>query len=181
MGGNRSQFRRPIRFNRTRANPIQRLPFYRQSHAKTGDYWRMPDVDGYLMGREVGRLCSIAFVQAFAEALEAPQTAGMAHLADIVTSAIESNGGSLTERQRGLVDGFFGNGSRLVDVLSGGARSASLDHRYTVQQLESALTKLSCTSTEDYALARIGPGFQPVPCPKCSPPFELVSNDHDFR
>lgn len=54
MAVNGSRYRRPVRFNRTRASQMQRSPIYHQSHAETGNYWRIPEVQGYLMGREVG-------------------------------------------------------------------------------------------------------------------------------
>jgi len=142
--------RRPVRFNRTRANPLQRLPFYRQSHAKVGDYWRMPEVHGHLMGRELGRVCCIAFLQALKAAVADPRTSGSAHLANIVCSAVEANGGSLTEGQRGVIEGFFGRGSLLREVLVRGLDTKSWPD-YTFEQLESALTDLSSVSAEEYA------------------------------
>lgn len=154
MASNTSRFRRPIRFNRTRANPIQRLPFYRQSHSKAGEYWRMPEVQGRLMGREVGRVCCIAFLQAIGEAVADPRTSGSAHLADIVCSVVEAHGGSLTEGQRGVIEGFFGRGSPLREVLVRGLDSKK-GPRYTFEQLESALTDLSSVSAEEYASRRM--------------------------
>lgn len=142
--------RRLVRFNRTRANPLQRLPFYRQSHAKAGDYWRMPEPHGHLMGREVGRVCCIAFLQALRAAAADPRTSDSAHLANIVCSAVEAHGGSLTEGQRGLIEGFFGRGSPLREVLVRGLDAQKWPD-YTFEQIESALTDLSSVSADEYA------------------------------
>lgn len=165
--------KRPVRFNRNRANPIQRLPFYRPSLARVGDYWRMPEAHGYLMNREVGRVCAIAFVQALAEATETPGMTSAAHLAHIVASAVESHGGALSESQRGLIDGFFGPHSVLAEVVRRGMKSGAPTLRYTVDQLEGALTDLASCTTEEYALRRIGSVAGAIPDPASHPAFWL--------
>ncbi len=168
--------RRPIRFNRTRANPIHRLPFYRQSHAKLGDYWRMPEVHGHLMGREVGRVCCIAFLQALGEAAADQRTSKSAHLADIVCSAVEAYGGSLDSTQRGVIDGFFGPVSPLRDVLMRGLEFKK-GADYTMEQLESALSDLASVTVEEYAGRRMVPVQCLIPDRSDHPAFELSSLD----
>lgn len=172
------QHKRPVRFNRNRANPIQRLPYYRQSHAKIGDYWRMPPADGHLMGREVGRVCSIAFLQAFNEAAADPSTSGVAHLADIVCSVVEAYGGILGEAQRGIIDGFFGHGSPLREVLLRGIKAGkAVGEDYTMGQLEEALTDLSSARVEEYAARRPVPVQSIIPDRADHPAFALTSID----
>lgn len=174
MTSNRSRFRRPVRFDRTRANPMQRLPFYRRSHAKSGDYWRMPTAGGFLMGREIGRVCSVAFVQALEEAITGGTFATSAHLADVVCSAIEASNGVVTDSQRGLVEGFFGRGSTLCCLLYKGVRASQTDvPKYTMQQLEDALTDLSSVGAEEYALRRANPVQAIIPDRDDHPNFEL--------
>lgn len=173
MASNTSRFRRPVRFNRTRANPMQRLPFYRQSHAKVGDHWRMPEVDGYLMGREVGRVCAIAFVQALADAASRPDMAASVQLSDTVASAVEAYGGAMTESQRGLVDGFFGRGSKLIDVLKAGLKVSDKLPKFDMEQIEAALTGLSSMTLEDYAIHRIGSISGVIPESQSHPDFSL--------
>lgn len=168
--------RRPVRFNRTRANPIQRLPFYRQSHAKAGDYWRMPEAHGHLMGMEVGRVCCIAFLQALQEAAADPRTSKSAHLADIVCSAVEAYGGSLDSAHRGVVDGFFGAGSPLREVLMRGLESKR-GADYTMEQLEGALSDLASVTVEEYAGRRMVPVQCLIPDRSDHPAFELSSLD----
>lgn len=165
--------RRPVRFNRTRANPIQRLPFYRQSHARTGDYWRMPEVHGYLMGREVGRVCAIAFVQALDEASSRTGMAASVQLADTVASAIEVHGGSLTDGQRGIIEGFFGRGSKLMDVIRAGIVSLDGSPKFEMGQIEAALRDLSSLTVEEYATLRIGSILGAIPDSNLRPPFSL--------
>ncbi len=169
-------FRRPVRFNRTRANPMQRLPFYRQSHARLGDYWRMPEPQGHLMGREVGRICCIAFLQAIREASADPHTSGSAHLADIVCSVVEAYGGRLDSAQRGIVDGFFGTGSPLRDVLMRGLEAKKRTD-YTMEQLEEALSDLASVTIEEYAGRRTVPVQCLIPDRSDHPAFELSSLD----
>ena len=173
MASNTSRFRRPVRFNRTRANPIQRLPFYRQSHSKAGDYWRMPEVQGYLMGREVGRGCAIAFVQALEEASSRIGMAASVQLADTVASAIEAHGGSLTDGQRGIIEGFFGRGSKLMDVIRSGIVSLEKSPKFEMQQIEAALRDLSSMTVEEYAIRRLGSINGAIPDSKSRPPFSL--------
>ena len=168
--------RRPIRFNRTRANPIHRLPFYRQSHARLGDYWRMPEAHGHLMGREVGRVCCIAFLQALGEAAADQRTSKSAHLADIVCSAVEAYGGSLDSTQRGVIDGFFGPVSPLRDVLMRGLEFKK-GADYTMEQLESALSDLASVTVEEYAGRRMVPLQCLIPDRSDHPAFELSSLD----
>lgn len=166
--------KRPVRFNRNRANPIQRLPFYRPSLARVGDYWRMPEAQGYLMNREVGRLCAVAFVQAMSAALRSPDHAESAHLSDLVKSAIEANGGSITTSQRGLLDGFFGRDSVLTQVLELGIKAApGLSSGYTMLQLEGALTDIVAMGPEEYALRRPVPLSEIVPERLDRPDFQL--------
>lgn len=169
-----SSFRKPIRFNRTRANPMQRLPFYRQSHAKSGDYWRMPSAQGYLMGREIGRVCAVAFLQALDEAAQDARCVGSAHLADVVSSVVEANGGKLTDSQRGLIDGFFGRSSVLCRLLIRGLLTCQAkDPKYTILQIEEALTDLASLGAEEYALRRIGSVQAVIPDRRDHPEFEL--------
>jgi len=177
---NTPTYRRPIRFNRTRANPIQRLPFYRQSHAKAGDYWRMPEAHGHLMGREVGRVCCIAFLQALGEAAADPRTSGSAHLADIVCSLVEAYGGSLGSAERGIVEGFFGSGSPLKDVLLRGLESKK-GADYTIEQLEDALSDLASVTVEEYASRRPPPIQSIIPDRKDHPPFALSGTTRQLR
>lgn len=165
--------RRPVRFNRTRANPMQRLPFYRQSHAKAGDYWRMPTVQGYLMGREVGKVCSIAFVQALHDGLKGMLSVRDAHLAEIIRSAVEANGGVLTDSQRGLIEGFFGRGSMLMEVVRAGIKTLDGAPKYEMEQIETALTELSSMTVEEYALSRIGSISGAIPDSAVRPRFSL--------
>lgn len=165
--------RRPVRFNRTRANPMQRLPFYRQSHAGAGDYWRMPTVQGYLMGREVGKVCSVAFVQALHDGLKDKLSVGDAHLAETIRSAVEANGGVLTAGQRGLIEGFFGRGSKLMDIVRTGIKSLDGAPRYEMEQIEAALTELSSMTVEEYALSRIGSISAAIPDSVTHPRFSL--------
>lgn len=164
--------RRSVRFNRTRANPLQRLPFYRQSHAKVGDYWRMPPADGRLTGQEIGRVCSVAFLQAFKAAATDPRTSATAHLADIVCSAVEAHGGILSETQRGIIEGFFGRESPLREVLFRGVELRK-NAEYTMEQLELALCDLSSISVEEYASRRRIPIQLIIPDRTDFPPFEL--------
>lgn len=173
MANNSSRFRRPIRFNRTRTNPIQRLPFYRQSHAKAGDYWRMPEVHGFLMGREVGRVCSIAFVQALDEAASRTGMAASVQLADTVASAIEAHGGLLTNDQRGIIEGFFGRGSRLMDVILAGIKSLDGSPKFEIKQIEAALSDLSRMTVEEYAIRRLGSINGAIPDSETYPKFSL--------
>lgn len=173
---NLPRHRRPVRFNRTRANPIQRLPFYRQSHSKAGDYWRMPEVQGHLMGSEVGRVCCIAFLQALREAAADPRTSGSAHLADIVCSLVEAYGGTLGGAQRGIVEGFFGLGSPLKDVLLRGLESKK-GADYTMEQLEDALSDLASVTVEEYAGRRTIPVQCLIPDRSDHPAFQLSSLD----
>lgn len=168
-----SGFRRPVRFNRTRANPIQRLPFYRKSHAKHGDYWRMPPADGYLMGREIGRVCAIAFLQALADAASRPEMAASVQLADTVASVVEAYGGAMTESQRGLVDGFFGRGSKLMDVVRAGMKASDRLPKFEMEQIEAALTDLSSMTVEEYAMLRLGSIAGAIPDSKVHPEFSL--------
>lgn len=170
--------RRPVRFNRTRANPIQRLPFYRQSHAKVGDYWRMPEARGHLMGREVGRVCCIAFLQALRAAAADPRTSGSAHLADIVCSVAEVHGGSVGVVQKGILEGFFGCGSPLIEALLRGiCADKGVEEVYTMDQLEAALTDLSSASVEEYAGRRNIPVQSLIPDRSDHPAFELSPMD----
>lgn len=164
--------RRPVRFNRTRANPIERLPFYRQSHAKVGDYWRMPEARGHLMGREVGRVCCIAFLQAFKAAAADSRASGSAHLADIVCSLVEAHGGTLGSTQRGIIEGFFGANSPLREVLLRGLEAKN-SVGYTMEQLEQALTDLSSASLEEYVSRRPVPVQSIIPDRTDHPAFEL--------
>lgn len=178
MAGSSGKFRRPIRFNRTRANPIQRLPFYRQSHAKVGDYWRMPEARGHLMGREVGRVCCIAFLQALMAAAADPRTSGSAHLADIVCSVAEAHGGSVGEVHKGILEGFFGCGSPLIEALLRGiCADKGVEEVYTMDQLEAALTDLSSVSVEEYAGRRNVPARSLIPDRSDHPAFELSPID----
>lgn len=172
---NTPRFRRPIRFNRTRANPIQRLPFYRQSHAKTGDYWRMPEVRGHLMGREVGRVCSLAFVQAFCGALTSHEFLREAHLANLVLSAIEAHGGSVPEEQRGILNGFFGADSPLVELMRLGAGARTNGKDYEESQLEEALTHLSSLTSDSYGLLRDSTVASLIPESRSKPRLVLES------
>lgn len=166
--------KRPVRFNRTRANPIQRVPFYRQSHARHGDYWRMPSAQGYLMGREIGRVSAVAFLQALDEAAQDARYVGSAHLADVVSSVVEANGGQLTDSQRGLIDGFFGRSSVLCRFLIRGLQtSRAEDQRYTILQLEEALTDLASLGAEEYALRRTDSVQAVIPDRRDHPEFEL--------
>ncbi|MBK0054335.1 hypothetical protein [Stenotrophomonas sp. S39] len=180
MVSNKGRFKRPIRFNRTRANPIQRLPFYRQSHARAGDYWRMPEAHGHLMGREVGRVCCIAFLQAIGEAVADPRTSGSAHLADIVCSLVEAYGGSLGSAERGIVEGFFGPGSPLRDVLLRGLESKK-GADYTMEQLEEALSDLASVTVEEYASRRPPPIQSIIPDRTDHPPFALSGTTRLLR
>lgn len=173
MAVNGSRYRRPVRFNRTRANPLQRLPFYRQSHAKAGDYWRMPEVHGYLMGREVGRVCAIAFVQALVEAASSSGMAASVHLADTVASAIEAHGGAYTKSQRGLIDGFFGRGSKLMDVIRAGMKVLDASPKFEMEQIEDALRDLSNMTAEEYAIVRLGSINAAIPDSQAYPEFAL--------
>ncbi len=173
---NLPRHRRLVRFNRTRANPIQRLPFYRQSHSKAGDYWRMPEVQGHLMGRELGRVCCIAFLQALRQAAADPRTSGSAHLADIVCSVVEVCGGSLDSAQRGIVEGFFGPGSPLKDVLLRALESKK-GADYTMEQLEDALSDLASVTVEEYAGRRTIPVQCLIPDRSDHPAFQLSSLD----
>lgn len=165
--------RRPVRFNRTRANPIQRLPFYRQSHAKVGDYWRMPEVESYLMGREIGRVCAIAFVQALEDAGNRPWAEESFQLAKTVASAIEIHGGMMTKSQRGIVDGFFGCGSKIMDVMRTGIKASSGMPRFEMEQIEDALSELASMTPEEYAMRRVGPITGAIPDSKRHPQFHL--------
>lgn len=167
--------RRPVRFNRTRANPIQRLPFYRQSHAKLGDYWRMPEVHGHLMGREVGRVCSLAFVQAFCAALTSHEFLREAHLANLVLSAIEAHGAAVTEEQRGILNGFFGAGSPLVELLRLGAGARGNGKDYEESQLEEALSQLSTMTADSYGLLRDSTVASLIPESRSKPRLVLES------
>lgn len=175
MAVNGSRYRRPVRFNRTRANPMQRLPFYRQSFAKAGDYWRMPVAQGHLMGREIGRVCSLAYVQALASALAQDQFIGSAHLADIVLSAIEAHGGRLTDTEKGIVIGFFGPGSPLVALLKRGVKADRSGENYEESQLEEALTELASLTAEQYGLLRDSPVDRLIPESQRRPELVLES------
>lgn len=175
MAADRSRHRRPVRFNRTRANPMQRLPFYRQSHARAGDYWRMPAAQGHLMGREIGRVCSLAYVQALASAFARDQYIGSAHLADIVLSAIEAHGGKLTDAEKGTVVGFFGPGSPLVALLNIGVKADRHSETYEEAQLEEALTELASLSVEQYGLLWDSPMDRLIPESQRRPELTLES------
>jgi len=166
--------KRPVRFNRSRPNPIQRLPFYRPSLARVGDYWRMPEAQDYVMGRELGRVCAVAFLQALVEAQASPEMAGSAHLADVVCSAIEVHGGSISPSQRGLLDGFFGRQSVVVEALQRGAGAAKPTPPYTLEQLEAALTDLAAIGSEAYALQRASSLAGLIPDRQDRPHFSLT-------
>ena len=165
--------KRPVRFNRNRANPIQRLPFYRPSLARVGDYWRMPEAQDYVMGREVGRVCAVAFLQAMEEALTSPEMAASAHLSDLVCSAVEVHGGSISPSQRGLLDGFFGRQSVIVEALKRGASAAKPSPPYTLEQLEAALTDLAAIGSDTYALQRAASLSGLIPDRQDRPLFSL--------
>jgi len=136
----------------------------------------MPEVQGHLMGREVGRVCCIAFLQALGEAAADPRTSGSAHLADIVCSVVEVCGGSLDSAQRGIVEGFFGPGSPLKDVLLRGLESKK-GADYTMEQLEDALSDLASVTVEEYAGRRTIPVQCLIPDRSDHPAFQLSSLD----
>jgi len=144
--------KRPVRFNRTRANPMQRLPFYRRSHAGGGDYWRMPPAEGYAIGREIGTLCAGAFLMAVVESLRGELYRHEANLAEFVASAIQVSGGVLSPSERGIIDGFFGTRSPLTEILHAGVRQKSDDLGWTKEQIEAALADASAMSPEEYLL-----------------------------
>lgn len=174
MTTNTPKFKRAIRYSRTRANPLHRLPFYRQSRTRAGDFWHMPEATGYLLGKEIGRVCSAAFVQALAEAMQAPSSARCAHLADVVLSVVEAHGVALTEAQRGLVVGFFGADSVMAEVLRSGIRAKpTIGNRYTVQQIEDALTDLANLTPEEYGLRHVAGLDSIVPERRDRPAFAL--------
>lgn len=146
--------KRPVRFNRNRANPIQRLPFYRPSLARVGDYWRMPPVQGYLIGKEVGRVCALAYLQSLEAALSSFEFASSGDLAQFVLSAIHVHGGQVSDSERGVIEGFFGPDSPLTALLNGGIQAHLHQKPYAIGQLEEALTELSALSAEEYGLLR---------------------------
>ncbi len=168
------KFKRAIRYSRTRANPLHRLPFYRQSRTRAGDFWHMPEASSYLLGKEIGRVCSAAFLQALAEAMQAPASTPHAHLADVVLSVVEAHGVAPTEAQRGLVVGFFGADSVVTEVLRSGVRAKpSIANRYTVQQIEDALTDLASLTPEEYGLRHVAGLDSIVPERRDHPAFVL--------
>jgi hypothetical protein len=134
----------------------------------------MPPAHGYLMGREIGRVCAVAFLQALDEAAQDARSVASAHLADVVCSVVEANGGQLSESQRGLIDGFFGRSSVLCRVLLKGLKSSRTDDpKYTMLQLEEALTDLASLGVEEYALRRTGSVEAVIPDRRDHPVFEL--------
>lgn len=154
MATNNNRFRRPVRFNRNRANPMQRLPFYRPSTARRGDYWRMPPVQGYLTGKEVGRICALAYLQSLGATLSSFDFASSGDLAQFVLSAIHVHGGQVSDSERGIIDGFFGSDSPLTALINGGVKAHPHQNLYEIDQLEEALTELSALSAEEYGLLR---------------------------